>query len=47
MLRDVVSVQALPEHRIRVKFDDGIEGIPCEPRATDDYPEARGGQTPL
>jgi hypothetical protein len=27
MLRDVVSVQALPEHRLRVTFDDGIEGI--------------------
>jgi hypothetical protein len=27
MLRDVVSVQALPEHRLRVAFDDGTEGI--------------------
>ena len=27
MLRDVVSVQALPEHRLRVKFDDGTEGV--------------------
>ena len=27
MLRDVVSVQALPEHRLRVTFDDGIEGV--------------------
>ena len=27
MLRDVVSVQALPEHRLRVAFDDGTEGV--------------------
>ena len=27
MLRDVVSVQALPEHRLRVTFDDGVEGV--------------------
>ena len=27
MLRDVVSVQALPEHRLRIRFDDGTEGI--------------------
>lgn len=27
MLRDVVSVQPLPEHRLRVKFDDGTEGV--------------------
>ena len=27
MLRDVVSVQALPEHRLRVVFDDGTEGV--------------------
>jgi hypothetical protein len=27
MLRDVVSVQALPEHRLRVRFDDGTEGV--------------------
>ena len=27
MLRDVVSVQTLPEHRLRVKFDDGTEGV--------------------
>ena len=27
MLRDVVSVQPLSEHRIRVTFDDGVEGI--------------------
>jgi len=27
MLRDVVSVKALPEHRLLVTFDDGIEGI--------------------
>jgi Protein of unknown function (DUF2442) len=27
MLRDVVFVQALPEHRLRVRFDDGTEGV--------------------
>ena len=27
MLRDVVSVQALPEHRLRIRFDDGTEGV--------------------
>jgi hypothetical protein len=27
MLRDVISVQALPEHRLRVRFDDGTEGV--------------------
>lgn len=27
MLRDVVSVQTLPEHRLRVKFDDATEGV--------------------
>ncbi len=27
MLRDVVSVQALPEFRLRARFDDGTEGI--------------------
>jgi len=27
MLRDVVSVQPLPEHRLRVRFDDGTEGV--------------------
>ena len=27
MLRDVVSVQPLFEHRLRVVFDDGVEGI--------------------
>ena len=27
MLRDVVSVKALPEHRLRVRFDDGTEGV--------------------
>lgn len=27
MLKDVVSVQPLPEHRLRVAFDDGIEGV--------------------
>ena len=27
MLRDAVSVQALPEHRLRVTFDDGVEGV--------------------
>ena len=27
MLRDVVSVQPLSEHRLRVAFDDGVEGI--------------------
>ena len=27
MLRDVVSVQPLSEHRLRVVFDDGVEGI--------------------
>ena len=27
MLRDVVSVQVLPEHRLRVKFDDETEGV--------------------
>jgi hypothetical protein len=26
MLRDVISVKALPEHRLRVTFDDGIDG---------------------
>ena len=26
-MKDVVSVQALPEHRLRVTFDDGIEGV--------------------
>ena len=27
MLRDVISVEALPEHRLRVAFDDGTEGV--------------------
>ncbi len=27
MLRDVVSVQPLSEYRLRVAFDDGVEGI--------------------
>lgn len=27
MLRDVVSVQPVSEHRLRVTFDDGVEGI--------------------
>lgn len=27
MLRDVVSVQPLSGHRLRVTFDDGVEGI--------------------
>ena len=27
MLRDVVSVEPLPEHRLRVSFDDGLEGV--------------------
>lgn len=27
MLRDVVSVEPLPEHRLRVSFDDGSEGV--------------------
>ena len=27
MVRDVVSVQPLSEHRLRVTFDDGVEGI--------------------
>ena len=27
MLRDVVSVQPLSDHRLRVTFDDGVEGI--------------------
>jgi len=26
MLRDVVSVEPLPEHRLRVRFDDATEG---------------------
>lgn len=27
LLRDVVAVEALPEHRLRVRFDDGVEGV--------------------
>ena len=27
MLRDAVSVQALPGHRLRVRFDAGTDGI--------------------
>ena len=27
MLRDVVSVEPLPKHRLRVSFDDGSEGV--------------------
>jgi hypothetical protein len=27
MLKDVVAVEPLPEHRLRVRFDDGIEGV--------------------
>jgi len=27
MLRDVVSAQPLAEHRLRVRFDDGTEGV--------------------
>jgi Protein of unknown function (DUF2442) len=27
MLKDVVSVETLPEHRLRVRFDDGAEGV--------------------
>ena len=27
MLRDVVSVQALDNYRLQVKFEDGVEGI--------------------
>ena len=27
MLRDVVAVQPLPDRRLRVTFDDGVEGI--------------------
>lgn len=27
MLRDVLSVQPLPEHPLRVRFDDGTEGV--------------------
>lgn len=27
MLRDVVSVQALTGHRLRLTFDDGVEGV--------------------
>jgi hypothetical protein len=27
MLRDVVSVEPLADHRLRVHFDDGLEGI--------------------
>ena len=27
MLRDVVSVHTLPEYRLRVRFDDGTEGV--------------------
>ena len=27
MLRDVVSVEPLSDHRLHVRFDDGIEGI--------------------
>lgn len=27
MLRDVVSVQPLSGHRLRLSFDDGVEGI--------------------
>ena len=26
MLKDVVSVEPLPEHHLRVRFDDGTEG---------------------
>lgn len=27
MLRDVVSVEPLADHRLRVRFDNGVEGI--------------------
>ena len=27
MLKDVVAVQPLPEHRLHVRFDDGVEGV--------------------
>ena len=27
MLKDVVSVQPLPEYRLRVTFDDGVQGV--------------------
>lgn len=27
MLKDIVSVQPLAGHRLRVRFDDGIEGV--------------------
>jgi hypothetical protein len=27
LLRDVVAVQALPAHRVRVRFHNGVEGI--------------------
>ena len=27
MLKDVVAVQPLAEHRLRVRFDDGVEGV--------------------
>ena len=27
MLKDVVAVEPLSEHRLRVRFDDGIEGV--------------------
>ena len=27
MLKDVVAVEPLPEHRLRVRFDDGIERV--------------------
>ena len=27
MLRDVASVETLPDHRLLVRFDDGVEGV--------------------
>jgi hypothetical protein len=27
MLKDVVSVESLPNHRLRLRFDDGVEGV--------------------
>jgi len=26
MLKDIVTVEALPDHRLRVRFEDGVEG---------------------
>ena len=27
MLRDLVFIEPLPEHRLRIRFDDGTEGV--------------------